>query len=164
MSLEHITTNYTRAEKQIRHVQFRCIKTARHQRRRENYINNCLQPVVDEIKNQRSTFGTDAIKLHHDNGKPHFHKDVLNYLELEGITVMPHPPHSPDLALCDFWLFDLIKQNLSDQDGSKSLHRVVNKFMKSLKKEEYKKIFAKWIQRMQLCVNNQGDYFEHLMK
>ncbi|CAF3602732.1 unnamed protein product [Rotaria sp. Silwood1] len=83
-------------------------------------IKNCLQPVVDEIKNQRLTFGARAIKLHHDNGKPHFHKDVLNYLEAKGITVIPHPTHSTDLTPCDFWLFDLIKQNLSDQDDSES--------------------------------------------
>jgi hypothetical protein len=57
--------------------------------------------------------------------------------------IMPDPPHSSDLALCDFWLFDLIRQNLSDHDDSESLDEAVNKFMKSLKKEEYKKIFDK---------------------
>ncbi|CAF4976585.1 unnamed protein product, partial [Rotaria sp. Silwood1] len=84
------------------------------------YINNCLQPVIDEINKERPTFGTHGIKLHHDNGRSHFHKDVLNYLESKGITIMPHSPHSPDLAPCDFWLFDLIKQNLSDYDDSES--------------------------------------------
>jgi hypothetical protein len=55
-----------------------------------------------------------SIKLHNDNGKPHIHRDVINYLESEGVTVIPHPPNSPDLAPCDFWLFDLIKQNIGD--------------------------------------------------
>jgi len=77
---------------------------------------------------------------------------------------MPHPPISPDLAPCDFWLFDLIKENLADQNDSESLSSAVTKFMYSLNKEEYKKTFDKWIQRMQLCVDNEGDYFEHLMK
>jgi histone-lysine N-methyltransferase SETMAR len=73
---------------------------------------------------------------------------------------MPHPPNSSDLTPCDFWLFDLIKQNLDDQDDSESLYEAVIKFMMSLKKEEYKRTFDKWIQRMQLCINNQGDYFD----
>jgi histone-lysine N-methyltransferase SETMAR len=106
----------------------------------EYYIDNCLQPVIDDIKNQRPSLGIRTIKLHHDNGKPHIHKDVVNYLESEGVTVMPHPPNSPDLAPCDFWLFDFIKQNLDDQDDSESLYEAVVKFMKSLKKEEYKKL------------------------
>ncbi|CAF2882018.1 unnamed protein product [Rotaria sp. Silwood2] len=130
----------------------------------EYYIENCLYPVINEIKSQRSSFGTRSIKLHHDNGTPHFHQEVLNYLESEGITVMPHPPNSPDLAPCDFWLFDLIKRNLDDQDDSESLHRAITEFMNSMSIEEYKKTFDKWIQRMQLCVDNEGDYFEHLMK
>ncbi|CAF3996902.1 unnamed protein product [Rotaria sordida] len=85
------------------------------------YINNCLKSVIDEIRNQRSSLGTQAIKLHYNNGKAHIHGDVVNYLESEDVTIMPYPPNSPDLAPCDFWLFDLIKQNLDDQDDSKSL-------------------------------------------
>ncbi|CAF4004900.1 unnamed protein product [Rotaria sordida] len=66
------------------------------------YINNCLRPVIDEIRNQRPSLGVQSIKLHHDNGRPHMHEDVVNYLQLEGVTIMQHPPNSPDLAPCDF--------------------------------------------------------------
>jgi hypothetical protein len=123
------------------------------------YINNCLRPLVDEIKHQRPSYWTRGIKIHHDNGKLHIHKDVSNYLESEGIEIIPHLPNSPDLAPCDFLLFDLIKENLTNQSDSESLYDAVTKFMYSLNKEEYRKIFDKWIQRMQLCVDNQSDYF-----
>ena len=128
------------------------------------YIHNCLKPLVNEIQQQRPSFGTHGIKLLHDNGKPHVHKAVFDYLESKGITIIPHPPNSPDLAPCDFWLFDLIKQNIDDQNDAESLHDAVTAFMYSLNREEYKKTFDKWMQRMQLCVDNDGDYFEHLMK
>ena len=128
------------------------------------YIDNCLEPLIEEIRKQRPTSGTHAIKLHHDNAKPHVHKEVLNYLESEGIKIIRQPPNSPDLAPCDFWLFDLIKQNLADQSNSQSLHRAVTKIMNFITKDDYKKTFDKWLERMQLCVNNQGNYFEHLMK
>jgi len=61
-------------------------------------------------------------------------------------------------------LFDLIKENLTDQSDSESLYNAVTKFMYSTNKEEYRKTFEKWIQRIQLCIDNQGDYFEHLIK
>jgi len=88
---------------------------------------------------------------------------VFNYLESEGITIIPYPLNSLDLAPCDFWLFDLIKQNLNDENDTESLHDIVTKFMYSLNKEEYRKIFDKGVQRMQLCVDKQVDYFEHLI-
>ena len=77
---------------------------------------------------------------------------------------MEHPANSLDLSPCDFWLFDLIKDNLNDQDDSESLHDAVIDFMNSLNRDEYKKTFEKWIQRMQLCIDNDNGYFEHLMK
>ncbi len=77
---------------------------------------------------------------------------------------MPHPPNSPDVAPCDFWLLDLIKENLADQKDLESLRYAVIEFMYSLSKEEYKKTSDKWIQRMHLCMDNEGDYFEYLMK
>ncbi|CAF2051960.1 unnamed protein product [Rotaria magnacalcarata] len=96
------------------------------------YINNCLQPLVNEIKKQRPSSGTHAIKIHHDNARPHAHKDVSTYLESQGIMKMLQPPNSPNLAPCDFWLFDLIKENLTNQRSSVSLHRAVTKVMFSI--------------------------------
>ena len=62
--------------------------------------------------------GVQGIKLYYDNERPHVQKYVSNYLESEGITIIPHRPNSPDLLPCDFRLFDLIKQNLIDQNSS----------------------------------------------
>ena len=62
------------------------------------YIDNCLEPLIEEILKQRPTSGTHAIKLHHDNAKPHMHKDVVNYLESEGIKIIRQPANSPSLA------------------------------------------------------------------
>ena len=31
-----------------------------------------------------------------------------------GIKTVAHPPYSPDLALCDFWLFPKLKEKLRD--------------------------------------------------
>lgn len=47
---------------------------------------------------------------------------------------MPHPPNSPDLSPCGFWLFGLIKQNLGDHDDSQCLYEAGIEFMNSLKK------------------------------
>ncbi|CAF1449784.1 unnamed protein product [Adineta ricciae] len=130
----------------------------------EYYIDNCLRPLVEEIKHQRLSYGTNRILLHRDNGKPHIHRDMSSYLESEDLTITRHPPNSPDLSPCDFWLFDSIKLNLSDQTDSQSSHDATDEFMYSLDQEEYRKTFDKWIERMQLCVDNQSDYFEHFMK
>ncbi|CAF3560046.1 unnamed protein product [Rotaria socialis] len=132
--------------------------------RHHYYINQRLRRLIDEIKRQRSSHGTRGIKIHHDNGRPHAHKNVSDYLESEELAIISHPHYSPNLSPCDFWLFDMIKDNLTNQEDSESLHNAVTDFMNSSNRNEYKKTFEKSIEMMQLCVDNHADYFEHLVK
>ena len=47
-----------------------------------------------------------------DNAPVHNSIVVTDYLTNMGIKTVPHPPYSPDLAPCDFWLFPKLKENL----------------------------------------------------
>lgn len=128
------------------------------------YIENCLKPLVKELNKQRPTSGTKNIKILHDNAKPHAAEKTISYLNQEDITIIRHPPYSPDLAPCDFWLFDLIKRHLTDHKSTQSLLTQITKIIEDVPREEYKKTFDKWLERMQLCIDNKGHYFEHLIK
>ncbi|CAF3297759.1 unnamed protein product [Rotaria sp. Silwood2] len=94
-------------------------------------------PTVKEIWKQRKSAGTKSIKLLHDNARPHTHSDVINYLTEEGIIIMPHPPYSPDFALCDYWLNDYIKHRLTGQPNKKSLACEVSKVVKNIPEEKF---------------------------
>ena len=54
---------------------------------------------------------------------------------------MPHPSYSSDLAPCDHWLNDYMKNLLTDQPDEKSLARAVSKIVKNVSEEEFKKMF-----------------------
>jgi hypothetical protein len=43
--------------------------------------------------------------LHHDNAPAHNALSVKTFLAKHKIPVLEHPPYSPDLAPCDFFLF-----------------------------------------------------------
>ena len=40
----------------------------------------------------------------HDNARPHAALSVSRFLTKHNVTVLPHPPYSPDLSLCDFFV------------------------------------------------------------
>jgi len=50
--------------------------------------------------------------LHHDNVPAHTALSIREILAKKNIPVLPHPPYSPDLALCDFYLFPELKSKL----------------------------------------------------
>ena len=88
---------------------------------------------------------------------------VLNYLQEEKIKVMVHPPYSPDLAPSDFWLLSYLKRSLDTYPDATSLVKALSKEPNSMPIHEYQKTFQKWIERMKLCIEHHGDYFEHLL-
>ncbi|CAF1032838.1 unnamed protein product, partial [Didymodactylos carnosus] len=113
---------------------------------------HAVDPVRKEIWKQRKSAGTKGIKLLQDNARSHIHSDVINYLTEEGIIIMSHPPYSPGIAPCDYWLNAYIKRNLTDQLDEKPLARAVSKIVKIIEdsfeishrysKENFVKAFA----------------------
>jgi hypothetical protein len=53
--------------------------------------------------------------LHHGNAPEHDAFGVCKFLAKDSNTKMDHPPFSPDLAPCDFWLFPKLKYALKGQ-------------------------------------------------
>ena len=50
--------------------------------------------------------------LHHDNAPAHMALSVQQFLAKNNMTVIPHPPYSPDLVPCDFFLFPGMKRQI----------------------------------------------------
>jgi hypothetical protein len=57
-----------------------------------------------------------------------------------------------------------IKKRLDDHTSAESQVNQITKILLEAPKDEYQKTFEKWMERMQLCINNKGDYFEYLIK
>jgi histone-lysine N-methyltransferase SETMAR len=56
-----------------------------------------------------------GVLLLHESTRPHSAAATVNLLNSWGWETLPHPPHSPDLALSDFHLFQKIKKQLRGQ-------------------------------------------------
>ncbi|GFW09719.1 histone-lysine N-methyltransferase SETMAR [Trichonephila clavipes] len=102
----------------------------------------------------------NGILLHHDNARPHIAHCVLHVLQQSNAEILPHPPYSPDLTPCDFWLFPQFKKPLRGKHFSPDLnpvehlwdllerkvrqHNISSKDMlKSVLKNEWEKLSAK---------------------
>jgi hypothetical protein len=69
--------------------------------------------LVDFYQKCRPRTGVLRIKLLHDNAPAHKSAMVQEYLKESGLDVLDHPPYSPDLSPCDFWLFPRLKEMLA---------------------------------------------------
>ena len=60
--------------------------------------------------------------FHQDNAPAHNIILVTDYLTKMGIKTVPHPPFSPDLAPCNFWLFPKLRDNWGAERGCDEGH------------------------------------------
>ena len=87
--------------------------------------------------------------FHQDNATVHNSTLVTDYLSKMGIKTVPHPPNSPDVGPCDFWLFPMLR-------GC----RYVTKIIDTLRQEDFHGAFQKSLERHKKCIAVGGDYFE----
>ena len=87
--------------------------------------------------------GFRDVMLHHDNAASHKAAIVTDYLQNERVKLLPHPPHNPGLAPCDFFLFLRIKKELEGKgfNSVENLARAVQAVVDNIPKEDYEKSF-----------------------
>ena len=76
-----------------------------------DYIRTTL--TLCKMKKRRPATGLKGLCLIHDNAPAHKCVLVQDFLKEEKVVQLSHPPYSPDLSPCDFFLFLLLKKTLS---------------------------------------------------
>ena len=78
------------------------------------------------------------------------------------IKTGPHPLYSPDLALCDFWLFPELKEKLRGccYETIEEVKEAVTKVIDTLTQEDFHGAFQKLLERYNKCIGAGGNYFE----
>jgi histone-lysine N-methyltransferase SETMAR len=64
-----------------------------------------LTRLRESVRRQRPELWPDKWILHHEKEPAHDALSVREFLAKKSVTKMDHPPYSPDLPPCNFWLF-----------------------------------------------------------
>ena len=75
-----------------------------------------------------------------------------------GTKTVPHPPYSPDLAPCDFWLFPKLRG--CRFETIVEMKEAVMKVIDTVTHEDFHGAFQKLLERYIKCIAAGGDYFE----
>ena len=75
-----------------------------------------------------------------------------------GIKTVRHPPYSPDLAPCDFWLFPKLRG--CRYETIEEMKEAETKVIDTLTREDLHGALQKLLERYNKCIAAGGDYFE----
>ena len=100
--------------------------------------------------------------LHHDNARAHAALLTRRVLTENNMTVVPHPPYSPDLAPSDFFLFPKLKMKLKGRrfhmvDEIQAESQAV---LNTLGGTDFQECFKNRQRRWDPCQASEVDYFE----
>ena len=83
---------------------------------------------------------------------------TISDLTKMGIQTVPHPPYSPDLAPCDFWLFPKLRG--CRYETIEEMKKALTKVIDTLTQEDFPGSFQKYMERYNKCIAARGDSFE----
>ena len=75
-----------------------------------------------------------------------------------GIKTVPQTPYSPDLVLCDFWLFPKLRGCC--YETIEEMEEAVTKVIDRLTQKDFHGAFQKLLERYNKCIAAGGDYFK----
>ena len=113
---------------------------------------------------KRPSKGWSGVHILHDNASSHKCEAIKSFLASEKVKVLNHPPYSPDLSPCDFFLFPRLKKMLSGNKytSRSSLGGAIYQCLQQIPKEDYLSAFRNWVKRLQKYFSVKGEYFEGL--
>ena len=92
---------------------------------------------------------------HQDNAPVHNSIVVTDYFSKMGIKAVAHPPYSPDLAPCDFWLFHKLIGGC--YEPIEEMKKAVTKVIDTLTQEDFHGAFLMLFERYNKCIAAGGD-------
>jgi len=100
--------------------------------------------------------------LHHDTVPAHSALLTRWFLTNNNMTVVPHPPYSPDLAPCDFFVFPKMKMKLKGRrfQTLEEIQAESQVVLNTLQENYFQECFKKWQHSWDCCQASEGDYFE----
>ena len=99
--------------------------------------------------------------LHHDNAPSYAALLTRRFLTNNNMTVVPHPPYSPDLAPSDFSYFQNRKMKLKGRRfQTEEIQAESQAVLNTLRENDFQECFKNWQRRWARCQASQEEYFE----
>ena len=125
------------------------------------YMCESILPEMTENANVEIAKYTKHHKLLHiDNARPHTAKATLAKIKALGWEKLEHPPYSPDISPCDFFLFGYLKNELKKWQ-TKTVGDLINAIKEiclNIKQITWENVFESWINRLNAVIECNGEY------
>uniref|UniRef100_A0A0A9YM19 Mariner Mos1 transposase n=1 Tax=Lygus hesperus TaxID=30085 RepID=A0A0A9YM19_LYGHE len=124
-----------------------------------------LQRAVESVKQKRPEWRQGNFYLHHENT---YANNLLmqEFFSSHNISPLPHPPYSPDLAPCDFFLYPMIHKHFNERrlENLDSVKKETALALNNIPRNYFQACFEEWKTRFSRCITLNGKYVEGVVE
>ena len=122
------------------------------------YVNHCLLKVFRAWCKRRPQTGVRGLLFHHDNAIAYTAAVTLDLLAASDVQLVTHPPYSPDLAPCDWFLFPSVKRQLKGRqfENAEDARAFFEDVVLDIPQSTWSGVIGSGFERMAKCVQAEG--------
>lgn len=123
-----------------------------------------VEKILPDLTRAKSSFTRrmpgSTFWVHMDNSMCHNGAKITSEFEKHHLARMPHPPYSPDISPCDFWLFGMLKGILKDREFSSGdeIAAAIAEEWNHLTFDDVQSVFRNWMSRLTWVIEHEGEY------
>ena len=128
------------------------------------YVNHCLPKIFQVWCKRRPRTGVRGLLLLHDNASAHTAVVTLDFLVASNVQLVTHPPYSPDLAPCDWFLFPSDKKQLKGKQfqNAEDAQTFFEGVILDIPQSTWSGVIESWFERMVKGIQAEEGFFEKL--
>ena len=100
------------------------------------------------------------VLVHHDNALCHKSITMMAKLHELHFKLLLHPLYSPDLTLCNYWLFAELQRMLQEKRFVSNEEVITEAYFEAIEKSFYKKVTELLDKHWNQCITLEGDYVD----
>jgi transposase len=129
------------------------------------FVDTMLSNLYSEKRRFARCKGVPSFSVHMDNSMSYNGAKITDKLEKRHIGRAPHPPYSPDLSLCDFWSFRILKQKMKERvfRSEEQILAAITETWNELTFEDIQRVFHNWMEHLIWAIANTCEYYQSYM-
>ncbi|RVE50709.1 hypothetical protein evm_004619 [Chilo suppressalis] len=126
------------------------------------YDASLLERFKEAIKEKRRGKLSKGVLLLHDNAPVYTCHVAMAAIHQSGFEELNHPPYSPDLTPCDYYLFPKMKKELRGKkiDNDEEVKSAISPYFDTKDKSFFFDGINKLFERSEKCIRVKGEYVE----
>lgn len=110
------------------------------------------------LRNQQDPILPENLRLQQDNARPHTAGITVDHIEGRNIRLLRQPPYSPDVNLCDRYLFPRLEAIRDNFNSIEEIREFLNNELPNFTKQRMARALQNCMDHMQQIIDKEGAY------